>query len=244
MDFWGITDRGKVRQKNQDAYFICYDEEKAGAILVVCDGMGGAKAGNVASTLALETYLDVVKKELKVGNTSSEIADVMKEAVSVANDAVYQQSISEIAYEGMGTTLVAAVITDQIAAVINIGDSRAYHITKKTITQITRDHSVVEDMIGRGDLTRDEAKKHPSKNLITRALGTCSDIEPDLFFPKLRKGEYLLLCSDGLSNMVTEQELLCEVLRSDQKDLCCQRLLDIAIARGAPDNVTVIIFEK
>lgn len=244
MNFWGISDRGKIRQQNQDVYHIIYDEEKQVAILIVCDGMGGAKAGNIASALAMETFSDIMKSKLNVGDEMKIVAELIVEAVNTANQAVYQKSISESDFSGMGTTLVAAVVTKDFSVIVNVGDSRAYQITGQEISQITRDHSVVEDMIGRGDITRDEAKRHPNKNLITRALGTNPSVETDLFFPKLKRGDHLLLCSDGLSNIVSEQEVFDEFKTAKDKNQICNRLLDIALSRGAPDNVTAIIFKK
>ena len=141
----------------------------------------------------------------------------------------------------MGTTLVAAMVDRHCANLINVRDSRAYQISESGIKQITRDHSVVEDLVISGQLTREEARNHPRKNLITRALGCEPQLRADLFRVEVREGDRLLLCSDGLSNLVTEQEILYEVIHGGQDDTCCQRLLEIALHRGAPDNVTVVL---
>jgi serine/threonine protein phosphatase PrpC len=244
MDFCGISDKGKVRQGNQDVCLTFYDDIKKTAILVVCDGMGGAKAGNVASSVAADTFMDYMQGRLSDDNTIIDIAQHMKDAVTAANSAVYQKSISDPECSGMGTTLVAATVVNSGAVIANVGDSRAYHITTGKMTQITKDHSVVEDMIDRGDLTRSEAKSHPNKNLITRALGTANDIEPDLFLLNLHSGEHLLLCSDGLSNVVPEQTILNEILRGPTASEVCDRLLRLSIMHGAPDNVTAALLKK
>ena len=143
----------------------------------------------------------------------------------------------------MGTTMVAALVVEQTAYLLNIGDSRAYHISREGIRRVTRDHSVVEDMVARGDITPEEARNHPRKNLITRALGSEERIRADLYEQALAGGDFLLLCSDGLSNIVTDQEMLYEALHGGAPEDCCQRLLDIAMSRGAPDNVTAVLFE-
>jgi len=140
----------------------------------------------------------------------------------------------------MGTTLVAVVATQTKTAVINIGDSRAYRINSEGIEKITRDHSLVEDMVRMGELTEEQAQEHPGKNLITRAVGTDVSVTGDVFFPDMKRGEYILLCSDGLSNLVSEQEMLYEVMYGENSD-CCRRLIDIANDRGGYDNITVVL---
>ena len=146
-----------------------------------------------------------------------------------------------IVCDGMGTTLVAAWISRDLAVVINVGDSRAYHFTREDVRLITRDHSMVAYMVERGELTQEQAKLHPGKNVITRAVGTEPEVEGDIFTCRLRRDECILLCSDGLSNEMADQEMLFEVVHGLSKSDCCQRLLHIAKNRGAPDNVTVTL---
>ena len=244
MELWGITDSGKVRRDNQDVFKILFDEEKDIAVFVVCDGMGGANAGNIASSLAAEVFMHHMGKYIENAGEISEMAQEMSKAVLNANSSVYEKSLSEAEYAGMGTTLAAAISTAEGQVVVNIGDSRVYHVTKKKIKQITRDHSVIEDMIARGDLSRAQARKHPNKHLITRALGTTGDENPDVFFVKLNKGEHLLLCTDGLSNVVMESEMLYELQRGANVKECCEKLIKMTLDRGAPDNVTVVIFKN
>jgi len=244
MEFWGITDSGKIRKQNQDSFKILFVEERGVAVLVVCDGMGGAKAGNVASLLAVEAFMEHMGKYINDIGNQSDVAVLMSDAVIAANKAVYEKSVQDDEYEGMGTTLTAAISTDDGEVVVNIGDSRVYHVTLSGITQVTKDHSVVEDMIMRGDLTRAEARRHPNKHFITRALGTSIDEEPDVFFIDLEPGENLLLCSDGLSNVVLDSEILFELQRGESVKKSCENLVDMALSRGAPDNVTAVIFRK
>ena len=143
----------------------------------------------------------------------------------------------------MGTTLVAALIKDREATIVNVGDSRAYNINSHRIQKVTTDHSLVELMVQRGELTREEARTYPGKNYITRAIGTETIVESDLFQLDMEWGDYLLLCSDGLTNVVDEQEILFEVIHGSSPEDCCQRLLDIAKMRGAPDNVTCVLVQ-
>ena len=243
MNSWAITDKGLIRRQNQDAYFVYCDEEHQTALLLVCDGMGGAKAGNVASTLAADVFSSYVKQRLIQNKDEQDVEAVMKMAAQSANTAVFEKSVSDAMYAGMGTTLVAAYISGTNSSILNIGDSRAYLISKYGIRQITRDHSVVEDLIASGDLTREEAKQHPNKNLITRALGTSPNVVSDIFPIDVKEGEYLLLCSDGLTNLISDEELFQKVTTTEKLGDCCEQLLKLAMSRGAPDNVTLIVFK-
>ena len=246
MEFCGITNSGKIRKHNQDVFKMQTNEDKDVVVLVVCDGMGGANAGNVASETAAGAFMDHMKSILyNAGNTTqSEIASLMVDAVLAANTAVYDKSLQDEEFEGMGTTLTAAVSTNDGEVVVNIGDSRLYHVTNGKITQITRDHSVVEDMIEKGEITRNEARRHPSRNLITRALGTGYYEPPDVFFLKMDSSDTIILCSDGLSNVVTDNEIQFESQRDTSVHEMCDSLVDMALTRGAPDNVTVVILKK
>ena len=240
MQHWEISDPGKVRTQNQDCYRI--EELEDGSLLaVVCDGMGGAKAGDVAARLAAEVFSNEVARNVDKRLTEDELAAVLDGAVTLANSAVYEQSCSCKDFNGMGTTLVAALIRDDIAYVVNVGDSRAYFIDEAYIGAITMDHSVVEMMVRRGEITREEAKLHPGKNLITRAVGTAESVLCDLFRQTLKHGDSVLLCSDGLSNMMADQEILFEVAHGGARGQACERLLSLAVSRGAPDNVTVVL---
>lgn len=242
MKIWGITDTGMVRKENQDAYCAQMWSENSG-LGVVCDGMGGAKAGNVASTLALDAISDTVKEKMDLLDTWDGMRETLTEAVSRANEAVYTRASGDDECSGMGTTVVAALAYQDHVLVVNIGDSRCYRLTETGIEQVTRDHSLVEDLVARGKITHEEARTHPKKNLITRALGVEREVRSDYYPVNGSAGEYLLLCSDGLSNIVTDQEILFEVIHGGQPEDCCRRLLDIALSRGAPDNVTVVLLQ-
>jgi protein phosphatase len=244
MELWGLTDSGKVRKNNQDVFKVLFDGDRNVAVLVVCDGMGGAKAGNVASSLAANVFMHHMGKYVEDIGEQRDIAEKMTDAVLNANKTVFEKSVSDREFAGMGTTLTAAVSTAKGEVVANIGDSRLYQITGDSITQITKDHSVIEEMIDRGEITRCESYRHPSKNLITRAIGASIYEPPDIFYLKLSKGEHILLCSDGLSNVVMDDEILFELQRGNSVRESCENLVELALERGAPDNVTTIIFRK
>lgn len=244
MNSWTITSKGAVRQQNQDSCFAVCKPEMNAALLLVCDGMGGALAGNVASTKALEAFVDSLKCDSDCFYSRMSMTQCIEKAVDAANESVYRHSNTHPECKGMGTTMVGALILGDRTAVFNIGDSRAYHIRQRSIKKITIDHSVVEELILRGDITREQAARHPGRNLITRAVGTEPDVKCDIFLPKIKQGDYLLLCSDGLTNVVNENEIMDEVIKGGAPDDCCQRLLDIAMQRGAPDNVTIVLFRK
>ena len=217
MNQWGLTDRGNVRAQNQD-YFTIVRYSPEHALSVVCDGMGGAKSGNVAS-----------------------LRRMLVDAVELANQAVYEHAQLSEDFSGMGTTLVAAFVKTDLAIAVNVGDSRAYLLREQGVTRITEDHSVVQLMVRRGEITEEEARTYPGKNLITRAVGTERRVSCDVFTLRVAPGDAILLCSDGLSNLLTDQELLFEVVHAVHKEQCCQHLIEIAKDRGAPDNITAVL---
>ena len=240
MQHWALTDRGCVRSQNQDTY-MTLQLDKNTLLCVVCDGMGGAKSGNVASQMAAEVFVQEVQRSWMTGMSKERTSQIMQAAVRLANTTVFEQSRQFEEYQGMGTTLVAALIQGKLATVVNVGDSRAYKVDRDGIRQITKDHSMVQLMVDRGELTPEMAKTYPGKNLITRAVGTESTVVTDVFQLEVEKDDCLLLCSDGMSNMMDDQEILFEVVHGVNKEGCCQRLLDIATGRGAPDNVTSVL---
>ena len=241
MNIWGITDVGVVRKQNQDNYHIELLAEDM-ALGIVCDGMGGAKAGNVASQLAVETFLDTANAQ-PPEQWRNEPEALLHFAAEQANGAVHFRASVDADCRGMGTTMVVALAIGNQAYILNIGDSRCYLVRPEGISRVTRDHSVVEDLVQKGRITPEEARLHPRKNLITRALGAEEHVRADLYRLDLNEGDCLLLCSDGLSNIVTDQEILYEIIHGGEKADCCRRLLDIAMSRGAPDNVTAVLLQ-
>ena len=242
MQFWGLTDPGCVRKQNQDTYLM-EQLDRNSLVCVVCDGMGGAKSGNVASSLAAEVFIQEIKRSYSHMMDREKCDQMLRGAVKLANFTVYDQSQQFEEFDGMGTTLVAVLIRGKKATVVNVGDSRAYAISQEGIYQLSTDHSVVQMMVDRGELTPETAKSYPGKNLITRAVGTESMVLCDIFHVDVAKGDFLLLCSDGLSNMMDDQEILFEVVHGADPSACCERLLAIAKNRGAPDNVTSVLIK-
>ena len=240
MEYWGLSDTGKVRSQNQDAFRI-EELDRHTVLAAVCDGMGGAKSGNIASRLAIDVFTDEVLRSYKPGMGPEQVGQLLENAVKLANFTVYDQARQFEDFAGMGTTLVAALVSGKNAAVINVGDSRCYHITRDDIRRVTVDHSLVQLMVDRGELTEEQARDYPGKNYITRAVGTEPTVESDIFHIRVERGDALLLSSDGLHNEVDDQEILFEVVHGVNNDNCCQRLLDIANMRGSPDNVTSVL---
>ncbi len=240
MQSWGLTDPGCVRTQNQDAYQM-EQLDRNTLLCVVCDGMGGAKSGNVASKLAVEVFVEEVRRTFTPGMGQEEIDRMLEGAVKLANFTVYDQSQQLEEFHGMGTTLVAVLLQNMRVTAVNVGDSRLYRVNGDGVRCVTKDHSLVQVMVDRGELTPEMAKTYPGKNYITRAIGTESVVLADSYHLDVDKGDALLLCTDGLSNIIDEQEILFEVVHGDSQELCCQRLLEIAKNRGAPDNVTSVL---
>ena len=244
MEVWSMTDVGLARKENQDAFAVCQHEESGHTLCVVCDGMGGAAGGRLASRIAVDTFMLEMQKVLRQDMTPEQLREASSYAVTLANRAIRDAAEASVDCRGMGTTLVSAVSYDGGAVISNVGDSRAYRITADGIARITKDHSLVERMVDRGDITAEEARHHPNRNLITRALGPDMSALSDEYICPLRPGEFLLLCSDGLVDTVTDQEMLFEVIHGDDLNTCLDRLLTISKSHGASDNVTAVLMKQ
>ena len=204
--------------------------------------MGGANSGALASSLAADAYLARLRELLTSGRKKSALLSYwMREACSAANTAVYDRAVADAANDGMGTTLVSAVILGRQAEILNVGDSRAYLIRGDAVTQITRDHSMVMELVALGELTPEQAAHHPNRNLITRAVGVEPTVEADVFSLRLRRGDRLLLCSDGLSGTLSEETLCALSRQSRDAAAICRSLVDRAVELGARDNVTAAV---
>ena len=245
LKIWGITDIGLVRKDNQDSYGVAEKTADGYTICVVCDGMGGAAAGEMASRIAVDTYLQELQAVLKKDASVEQLQEMSSYAVSLANKAIRDYATQHEECLGMGTTLVSAVAKNGCVVISNVGDSRAYHISNDDIFRITKDHSLVESMVDRGDITVEEARRHPKRNVITRALGPDANAHCDTYITKLTPGECILLCTDGLVDTVTDQEILFEIIHSDPLETSLQRMMYIAKENGAPDNITaVLLYEE
>ena len=240
MNIYGMTDKGMMRRNNEDSFFLTLGAVGVfEALMVVCDGMGGHKLGEVASSTAVRAMVDSIDSEPEMNP-----ATVMEQAVSIANLEVRKASEEHRSY-GMGTTLVACGILERTAYVANVGDSRLYLINRneQSILQVTHDHSYVEEQVARGLLTRGSDEYNRKKNVITRAVGVYSEVEADQFEIDLAEGDYILLCSDGLTNMVGDEEIKSVVLdESLSVEERVRALVDAANAYGGRDNITVVLF--
>lgn len=244
MEWFGLTDKGRVRPTNQDVYQIEVEEQHNTALLVVCDGMGGANAGNVASRFAAQAFAASVKPALQDALDETTRQERLTRALHEANDTVFTLAGRQPEFRGMGTTLVAALVQGGRATILNVGDSRAYLFDGTRLHQLTEDHSYVEEMRRQGRITEADARTHPQKNLITRAVGVEPFVESDLFEATLAPHEVLLLCSDGLTGMV-EDDRIAQTLQSAQTLAAAGgALLTLALEGGGRDNITVALFTR
>lgn len=248
MRSFGLTDKGKVRKDNQDSFIIEKCDAKDCLVVALCDGMGGAKAGGLASQLSNKAFVSYIYAKLTSRvNRALNFQKILRDACTEANGVAYEYSQFDEEYNGMGTTIVGGVVkSNGNGYIINVGDSRAYHISRRLdcITQITRDHSLVEELVEYGAITKEQAKTHPQRNVITRALGSEAQVEADYFEFSLQGGDFLLLCSDGLSNIVSDEEILAYAKEYPEPELLCRSLMSKALNRGAGDNVTVLAVMK
>lgn len=244
MQWFGLTDRGRVRPTNQDIYQIEAREENETALLVVCDGMGGANAGNVASRFAAQAFVESARGMLDRELDEKKRQTLLTHALVQANDTVFALAGRQPEFRGMGTTLVAALVQGDAVTVLNVGDSRAYLFDGKRLHQLTEDHSYVEEMRRQGRITEEAARTHPQKNLITRAVGVEPDVEGDLFEVRLEKGEILLLCTDGLTGMAEDEAIARTIGNAQTLALAGDALLNLALEGGGRDNITVALFTR
>jgi len=236
----GASDIGKRRVLNEDCFGVCGFEDGIGGVCVLADGMGGHNAGEVASSMAVDSILEKLA-DTYASADETDVVSNMEEAIDYANSNVYEMSLKNREQAGMGTTLVVAYVVGNHIKIANIGDSRAYLISNDEISRITVDHSVVEELVQRGSITREEARNHPDKNIITRALGTDSFVEADFYDCIIEEGESVVLCSDGLTEMVYEEKIK-EILEENKNlDDAVQVLVDEANKNGGVDNITVVV---
>lgn len=241
MNIVGYSDKGAVRSSNQDAFMVgTMDDGSSWA--VVCDGMGGASGGNVASRLAVDHFSASLKAGYRSGMSESSVKNLLESAVNAANIRVFDKSRESKELNGMGTTIVATIIIGSTAYFIHAGDSRAYSFSNGELSQLTRDHSIVQSMIENGKLTPEEARFHPRKNVITRALGVEEIIAPEFNVYDLNCNDKLLLCTDGLTNFV-DLDNIGSVLSGDFEDKS-KELVDLANKNGGGDNITAVVIEN
>lgn len=236
MKTFSMTDVGRKREINQD--YVYATDEPLGVLpnlLVVADGMGGHKAGDFASKYTVEVLTDELKLSFK-----DKPEEIIREAIATANHKLIEVAKTDVKLEGMGTTLVVATVIDNTLHFANVGDSRLYLINEE-IQQLSRDHSLVEEMVRLGGIKEEEAKNHPDKNIITRAIGVREDVEADLYEYSLKKGDVILMCTDGLSNMVEDEEMFTIVKGSRDIVEAGKNLIRRANENGGKDNIGVVL---
>ena len=238
MKYYSMTDVGRKREMNQDYVFAT--DQPVGPLpnlLVVADGMGGHKAGDFASKYTV----NVLRQELEKSSTDKP-GDILKRVVVTANNELIRVADTDVKLEGMGTTLVAATIIGNTLYFANVGDSRLYLISDK-IRQLSKDHSLVEEMVRLGGIKAEEAKNHPDKNIITRAIGVKNDVEADIYEYRLKKGDMILMCTDGLSNMVEDEDMFDIVKGARDIVEAVEMLIEKANSNGGRDNIGVVMAE-
>jgi len=238
----GKSDKGLLRRQNEDAYCIIGGSGGAPVVLAVADGMGGHLAGDIASQTAINIIRESVD-EKPFDVTDDDAVDArLFELVQSANDMVYKKSKTEPGCFGMGTTLIIAIVAAGKLVVAHVGDSCAYYISNGEIKKITTDHTYVEELVRIGSLTREEAARHPRRNVITKVVGSFGRVATDIYRVDLKEGDRVLLCTDGLSKMLTEPEIAESILASDNPDEICEALITKSNSRGGLDNTTVLVY--
>ena len=235
------TDIGKAREQNQDYYYITPDDESP-KIYILADGMGGYRGGEVASNLATNAVREYVKNNFKCENTKEELLELVRSSMIYANEVVFKKSKEIQELEGMGTTLEVCLIYNNKAYIGHIGDSRVYRIRKGLIRQLTQDHSYVQTLVKEGTITKEQAKNHPKKNMLVKALGCNAFVEPDIMVRGFQKEDTIVICSDGLTNMVSEKEIFNMVNKNFE--MAPKELVDLANENGGFDNITVITIKN
>jgi PPM family protein phosphatase len=230
-----LTDRGRKRPSNEDAFGYSVED----GVYVVCDGMGGAAAGEIASSLAVDEVL-----KLLVGHSPDRRLpkpEAVEEAILAANQAIFTRAQRNQRLNGMGTTMVALAVEDRQVWVLNVGDSRCYRYRAGRLEQLTLDHSLVEEQVRMGRMTRAEAARSPFRNMITRALGTQSRVTPDIFGLEAERGDLFLLCSDGLTRELTDRVIAARLASEAPLEEICQQLVNAAKKAGGHDNITCLL---
>jgi protein phosphatase len=230
-----VSDRGRKRPSNEDAFGFSIEH----GVYLVCDGMGGAAAGEIASSLAVDEVMAQLKRP--AGSDAPAMPELAERAICEGNRAIFGRSLRNPKLSGMGTTLVGLVVEERRVWVINVGDSRCYRLRKHRLEQLTHDHSLVEEQVRMGRMTPAEARRSPFRNVITRALGTQSSVTPDIFEFEAEAGDLFLLCSDGLTRELPDP-LIESLLSLDERlDGLCTRLVNAANKAGGHDNITCLL---
>ena len=237
------TDIGKARDVNEDSFYITDNSFSDIQLYILADGMGGCKAGDIASKLAISTAKSYIENNIKDTPKEKEsLIQLVGSSAEYANMVVYEKSKENKDFEGMGTTIEICLIYNNRAFIAHIGDSRIYRIRNGLIRQLTQDHSYVQTLVKQGTITKDEAEIHPKKNILTKALGCNAFVEPDMLVRGFQKDDILVMCSDGLSNMVTQDDIY--NLVTNNFEIAPKELVDLAKKNGGIDNITVITIKN
>ncbi len=241
MKYWGVTDRGKIRKNNQDSFVI--SENEAGNILaVVCDGIGGAKNGDWASNLVSERLAESFQENAAFSNKQS-VKKWFTNNIGLTNEIIYQESLLSADCKGMGTTIVALMVYKNGIMVVNCGDSRCYCYYRGALQQLTRDHTVIDDLVKQGALSQEQAQFHPKRHVLSRAVGAEKEVKLD-FYQVDDDCDAILLCSDGLSGLLSTKEIENVLKKKESSEIKAKELLEIANNNGGYDNITVVLLER
>lgn len=242
MFICACSDIGKVREINQDAYFYLEDDKLP--IFIIADGMGGHKAGEVASNTAISTIVSHYQEnKQKIIDGEMFIPEFINESVSLANEKLIYESENDDELKGMGTTITMCLILEKELYIGHVGDSRAYLLRDNKLTQLTQDHSLVGELLRTGSITKEEALNHPKKNVILRAIGTDKELKTDVFTKDLKAKDKIILCTDGLTNMVSEERILETINMEDDPSEICTKLVNISNEIGGIDNTTIMLIK-
>ena len=236
-----FTDKGKTREINEDNFFISeFDDACGNGYCMIADGMGGHNAGEVASEIAVDVIQNILQKHYHHHLSEGQICDLLKQSMQKANTEIYKKACENPSHTGMGTTAISCLVHHGCLYIAHVGDSRVYRINKSIIRQITIDHSVVEELVNSGTITREEAENHPQKNIITRALGEEYQPKIDIYVRPLKFDDMILICTDGLTNMLSDKEILAQMTSEEVLQEKIERLVNAANNKGGYDNITVV----
>lgn len=244
MRFGVKSDKGRVRELNEDSYKVITGKDGIPDIFIVADGMGGHNSGELASHMAVDLSEEYLLKFLKDADGGESTLSLICNLVAEVNKSIYLKAKESEENFGMGTTFVIGIRLDNKLYIGHVGDSRAYLIRNGVLERLTTDHSYIEELIKNGSLTREEARNHPKKNIITRALGCEENVEVDTYAVDLQDDDILVLCTDGLTNMLSETEILSIICECDEPQFACDELVRRANEKGGEDNITVILVKN
>ena len=243
MKYSAKTDRGSVREINEDYYNIISGYPGIPDTFIIADGMGGHNAGEIASRSSIDHISNLIVESPELLSESPDMEEKIKNLILKANQVVYKKSLELTENHGMGTTLIMAVIVEKTMYIGHVGDSRLYLVRKDKMKRLTTDHSYIEELIKNGSLTREEAEKHPNRNIITRALGCSPDLEVDTYICRLETDDCIIMCTDGLTTMMDEEEIKNTVI-GNLPARACEELIAGAVRSGGDDNITVIVIKN